>query len=132
MCSGGRSGRLGYGQVLSTRDDVLPAEWGAALSHLQRQVAPAPWTEVRALVERELGASIDDVIVDFDEQPVAAASIAQVHRAVLATGAEVAVKVQRPGVDAEVRRDVDIALRTIRPLASVYPELRRLRATETS
>jgi ubiquinone biosynthesis protein len=104
------------GQLFSTRDDLLPLEWTHALAHLQREVAPAPPAEVRALLERELAAPLEHVFREFDAEPVAAASIAQVHRAVLPDGSVVAVKIQRPGIEPAVRRDVAIALRVARTL----------------
>ena len=119
-------GFVKMGQLLSTRDDLLPAEWTEGLAHLQRSVTPAPADEVAALLERELGAPVDEVFRSFDPVPVAAASIAQVHRARLQDGTEVAVKVQRPGIDAAVRRDVDIALRVVRFLARWSTEARQV------
>lgn len=101
------------GQVLSTRSDLLPHEYVTALSHLQRDVAPAPWADVRAMLETEFGAPLDEVFLDFDSEPVAAASIGQVHRATLPSGRTVAVKILRPGIAPEVERDVDIALRFV-------------------
>nr|WP_254701054.1 AarF/UbiB family protein [Curtobacterium pusillum] len=114
------------GQLLSTRDDLLPEEWTEGLAHLQRSVTPAPADEVAALLERELGAPVDEVFAAFDPVPVAAASIAQVHRARLADGTSVAVKVQRPGIDSAVRRDVDIALRVVRFMARWSVEARQV------
>ncbi|WFR66280.1 AarF/UbiB family protein [Curtobacterium flaccumfaciens] len=119
-------GFVKMGQLLSTRDDLLPEEWTEGLAHLQRSVTPAPADEVAALLERELGAPVDEVFAAFDPVPVAAASIAQVHRARLADGASVAVKVQRPGIDAAVRRDVDIALRVVRFMARWSVEARQV------
>ena len=119
-------GFVKMGQLLSTRDDLLPDEWTEGLVHLQRSVRPAPADEVAALLERELGAPVAEVFRSFDPVPVAAASIAQVHRARLQDGTEVAVKVQRPGIDAAVRRDVDIALRVVRFLARWSTEARQV------
>ncbi|MDF0514249.1 AarF/UbiB family protein [Agromyces sp. H3Y2-19a] len=99
------------GQVLSTRSDVLPPEFVAELSRLQQRVPPAEWAEVRALLEAELPRPMGDVFGAFDETPLAAASIGQVHRATLASGEPVAVKVQRPGIVPLVDRDLDIVLR---------------------
>ncbi|MBA8990484.1 ubiquinone biosynthesis protein [Curtobacterium pusillum] len=119
-------GFVKMGQLLSTRDDLLPEEWTEGLAHLQRSVTPAPADEVAALLERELGAPVDEVFAAFDPVPVAAASIAQVHRARLADGTSVAVKVQRPGIDSAVRRDVDIALRVVRFMARWSVEARQV------
>ena len=94
------------GQVLSTRRDLIPADIADALSLLQDQVAPFPGAEARAIVERELNASTDQLYAHFDETPLASASIAQVHAATLRDGREVVVKVLRPGIDMQIARDV--------------------------
>ncbi|WFB05859.1 AarF/ABC1/UbiB kinase family protein [Streptomyces sp. LX-29] len=98
------------GQVLSTRRDLLPPHIVDELSRLQNDVPPAPWPEVEAVLLEELGAPVDQAFAEFDREPLAAASIAQVHRARLRDGTTVAVKVQRPGVRESVERDLDIVL----------------------
>ena len=97
-----------FGQVLSTRRDLLPADLADELAKLQDRVPPFPAAQSRAIVERAFGRPIDAVFASFDSEPVASASIAQVHFATLKDGREVAVKVLRPGMR-EVMDD-DIAL----------------------
>lgn len=94
------------GQLLSTRFDLLPPAYTTALSRLQDQIEPFPADEVRALITTELGAEVRHLYSEFDDVPVAAASLGQVHRAVLRNGREVAVKVQRPGAREQVRDDM--------------------------
>jgi ubiquinone biosynthesis protein len=96
------------GQILSTRADLLPPEFLKELAKLQASVTPIPSETVKEELERELGLSIDTVFADFDEKPLAAASIGQVHRAHLHTGEPVVVKVQRPGVWELVNTDLEI------------------------
>ena len=102
------------GQLLSTRRDLLPEEFTAELGQLQDRAEPAPWEQVEEVIARSLGAPADQVFADLDQVPAAAASIAQVHKARLrcADGpdAEVAVKVQRPGIRATVDQDLDILM----------------------
>ena len=105
------------GQLLSTRPDVLPPIYLDVLGTLQERVPPAPWSDVRATLERELGAPLPSLFASFDETPVAAASIGQVHAAVLPSGERVAVKVRRPGIGPTVERDIDIARRLARSFA---------------
>jgi ubiquinone biosynthesis protein len=102
------------GQVLSTRSDLLPDGVVAELSRLQDHVPPADPAEVRALLEEDMGAAVDQVFAEFDWEPVAAASIAQAHRARLRSGEAVIVKVQRPGIAAAVERDMQVLLELAR------------------
>ncbi|MCR6629760.1 MAG: 2-polyprenylphenol 6-hydroxylase [Magnetospirillum sp.] len=119
------------GQALSTRADLLGEEMAADLSELQDRLAPFPFKEARRIIEDELEAPIETLFQSFDEQPVAAASIAQVHFAVTAEGEEVAVKVLRPGVEAAFKRDIDL-LRWLAEWAELtQPKLRRLRLVES-
>ncbi|MDH6237800.1 AarF/UbiB family protein [Cryobacterium sp. CG_9.6] len=114
------------GQLMSTRTDVLPEEFVSALSQLQHSVEPAPWDDVEPLLVTEFGAPLESLFSSFDREPVAAASIGQVHRATLKSGQVVAVKVQRPGIVPEVKRDVDIALRMVNVLSLSSPQARAL------
>jgi ubiquinone biosynthesis protein len=104
------------GQVLSTRSDIIPASVADELSRLQDQVSPAPWPEVEAVLTDELGAPPHQLYADFDTEPLAAASVAQVYTARLPDGRGVVVKVQRPGIAAVVERDLDIVRRLARLL----------------
>ncbi len=99
------------GQLLSTRFDLLPASYTTALSRLQDEVEPFGFDVVQATIENELGSDIRHLFADFDPDPVAAASLGQVHRATLRSGRDVAVKVQRPGVRDEVRADMETLAR---------------------
>lgn len=96
------------GQFLSTRPDLLPPEYIAELSKLQDAAPPITYAEVAAVVAAELGAGPDEIFATFDREPLAAASIGQVHAATLRGGEEVIVKVQRPGVVAAVERDLAV------------------------
>ena len=95
------------GQLLSTRPDLLPPEYIEALARLQDNVDPFPYEEVEQIVQEELGVRLSKAFERFDQQPLAAASLGQVHRAMLRDGREVAVKVQRPGVKERVLKDLE-------------------------
>ena len=96
------------GQVLSTRPDIVPEVYVRELRKLQDRVAPFAAAEARRIVEQELKAPIDEVFAEFEDEPVASGSIAQVHRAELRTGEAVVVKVERPGIRATIERDLDV------------------------
>lgn len=119
-----------FGQAVSTRRDLLPTEIADELALLQDQVPPFPATEAIAILERAYGRSIREVFSRFDDEPFAAASVAQVHTAALQDGSEVIVKVLRPGVRRLIERDLDV-LYAIAALADRYWELgKRLRPLE--
>lgn len=102
------------GQIASQYKDIFPPEVARAIAKLQRQAPAMPFIEIKQQVERELGKPIDQAFLYFDEQPFAAASIGQVHKATLKNGTEVVVKVQYPGVDEACESDlkqVRLALR---------------------
>ncbi len=96
------------GQLLSTRFDLLPPAYTEALTRLQDTVQPFPFEEVQEIVESELGVRLKDVFADFDEEPLAAASLGQVHRATTRSGKDVVVKVQRPDVRETIRGDMEV------------------------
>lgn len=96
------------GQLLSTRPDLLPADYIDALSELQAKVPPVPWSEVEVLLRKQLQQPLEETFAKIDPRAVAAGSIAQTHRATLKNGQEVALKVQRPGIDKVVPQDIAI------------------------
>jgi ubiquinone biosynthesis protein len=100
-----------FGQLLSARTDLVPAAIALELSSLQDDVRPLPASDILAVVDHELGLHADGLFADFDQTPLGAASIAQVHRASLQSGERVVVKVQRPDVEQLVERDLDILRR---------------------
>ena len=116
-----------FGQVLSTRRDLLPPDLADELARLQDHVPPFPGREAMALVERAFRRPITEIFASFDEQPVASASIAQVHFAVLKDGREVAVKVLRPGMLPVIEGDLALLRRAAGWVERWSEDGRRLR-----
>jgi len=104
------------GQILSTRPDVLPPAFVVELSKLQDKVPPLAYPEIRHAIEEGLGGSVDEHFAEIEETPIASASVAQVHGALLHDGTAVVVKVQRPGISAQMATDSEL----IRKLAQVF------------
>jgi ubiquinone biosynthesis protein len=103
-----------FGQLLSTRPDVLPPDIITELRGLQDDVRPFPFAQVEQVVEEDLGLTLDKLFLEFDERPIAAASIGQVHRATLPNGRLVAVKVQRPGAPRQIEADLALLYQAAR------------------
>ncbi|MEH6774452.1 MAG: 2-polyprenylphenol 6-hydroxylase [Cereibacter changlensis] len=119
-----------FGQILSTRPDVVGPEMALQLQYLQDKLPPFPVDVAKAMVEAELNRPVSEIFSEFSE-PVAAASIAQVHRARLAdTGVQVAVKVLRPGIERSFRTDIDAFYLAARIIEMLSPASRRLRPTD--
>lgn len=108
-----------FGQILSTRRDLLPQDIADELALLQDRVPPFPGEEAREIIENALGKPVDEVFKSFDTMPLASASIAQVHPATLHDGREAVVKVVRPGIDVQLRKDIEL-LKTIARLADKF------------
>ena len=119
-----------FGQILSTRRDLLPDDLANELALLQDRVPPFCGSEARKIIEQAFGHPIEEGLSNFDERPLASASVAQVHTATLKDGREVVVKVLRPGIEKTIRRDIDL-LYTIAGLANrFWSEGKRLRPLE--
>jgi len=119
-----------FGQVLSTRRDLLPPHIADELALLQDQVQPFPGTQAQAIIEAELKAPVAEIFTAFDTQPLASASIAQVHAATLMDGSEVVVKVVRPGIRRRINHDIAL-LESLAALGQKYhPEGQRIRPVD--
>lgn len=115
-----------FGQILSTRRDLLPLDIATELARLQDRVPPFPGADARRIVEASLGAPLEAIFLNFDETPLASASIAQVHAAQLLDGRKAVVKVTRPGIERVIRDDIRLMF-TLADLVERYiPDARRL------
>jgi ubiquinone biosynthesis protein len=103
-----------FGQLLSTRPDVVPPDIVFELRSLQDDVRPFPFAQIREVIQADLGLTLEQAFLRFDEQPIAAASIGQVHRAMLPNGDEVAVKVQRPNAPRQIESDLALLYQAAR------------------
>ncbi|MFI4955432.1 MAG: ABC1 kinase family protein, partial [Gammaproteobacteria bacterium] len=117
-----------FGQLLATRRDLLPDDIADELSKLQDQVVPFTEPDPRTVVSHALGFSLQEVLFDFNPQPLASASIAQVHTATLADGREVVVKVLRPGIEKIISRDVYLLKNLARKSTRFFAQGARLMA----
>ena len=124
-------GFIKLGQALSTRADLIGAGTAADLARLRDRLPPFPAAKARRTVAAELGAPVEELFGAFDDEPVAAASIAQVHYAVTADGRPVAVKILRPGVERAFARDLDLFLWLARLVERARPDRRRWRLVES-
>lgn len=118
------------GQMLSTRRDLLPDDIGDQLALLQDQVPPFSNEEAQATIEEALGDSVNNLFSEFEPSPIASASVAQVHGAVLHDGTKVVVKVLRPGIERMINRDVSLMYMLADMAAIALPDAKRLRPRE--
>lgn len=119
-----------FGQLLSTRPDIMPPQLTEELNRLQDHVAPFPNEEFRKLVEQALGRPVAQAFAEFSESPLASASIAQVHSAVLLSGEAVVIKAVRPGIRSVIEQDISLMDFIARQMVRYIPELRRFKPVE--
>lgn len=115
-----------FGQILSTRRDLLPDDMAASLKDLQDRVPPFPGDAARNIIETSLGAPVSELFREFSVTPMASASVAQVHTATLLNGQEVVVKVLRPGIEKVIRQDLSLMYLMARLLEKYWTEGKRL------
>jgi ubiquinone biosynthesis protein len=113
------------GQMLSTREDLLPPKWTEELGRLRSSVAPLPFEQILPVIENALGTPPAEVFVDLEREPSGSASIAQVHRARLRDGRAVVLKVRRPGIEAKVEADLRLLAHLAQFVENEVPEARR-------
>jgi ubiquinone biosynthesis protein len=118
------------GQMLSTREDLLPSTWTDELNRLYSDVAPVPFNDLLPQIEQALGRSPYEVFTKVEREPYAAASIAQIHRATLTSGTPVILKIRRPGIAAKVAADLRILEQLAQLAEQEIPELRRYRPVD--
>ncbi|CAB5160342.1 Uncharacterized protein sll1770 [Olavius algarvensis associated proteobacterium Delta 3] len=116
------------GQLFSTRADIFPPEYIEEFRKLQDSVTPEPYETIRSIVEKDLGKTLEEIFDSFDTEPIAAASVAQVHSAVMKTGEDVAVKVVRPGIDRMIRQDIRLMYQLAKRIEKTF-ELGRVIGT---
>lgn len=119
-----------FGQILSTRRDLLPIDYADQLAKLQDQVPPFPTEEAISRIEEALKRPLTEIFVDFEPSPIASASLAQVHAARLQDGSEVVVKVIRPDVEVHIRKDLALIFQAVTLLHAISRDVRRLRLIE--
>lgn len=113
-----------FGQLLATRPDLVPADYAEEFKKLHDQVHTLSWTEIKKVLTSHFGQDLTQVFKNFDETPLAAASIAQVHMAVLQDGTRVVVKIQRPGVEALIEEDLGVLYNIAELIEKYIPEAR--------
>ncbi|MFT5349220.1 MAG: ubiquinone biosynthesis protein [Planctomycetota bacterium] len=118
-----------FGQILSTRRDLLPEDYANELAKLQDNVPPFPGEQARQIIEDEFGKKIDEIFLEFDEIPLASASIAQVHSATMMDGRKMIVKVVRPDIERIIKRDLGLMHLLAAKAETYWEDARKLKPT---
>ena len=119
-----------FGQILATRVDLFSPEWIVEFEKFHDRVPPLPFAGIRPQLEEDLGAPVGEIFAEFDETPLAAASIAQVHKARLPTGERVIVKIRRPGIRPTIEADLRLLERLVGIIEREFPDARRFHPQE--